>query len=47
MARDREKNREKVRREKALDSKNAYGRSDPTPRDAVGEIIKEQKQGVA
>ena len=47
MARDREKNRKKVRKEKALDSKNAYGNSDPTPRDAVGRIIKEQNQGVA
>jgi len=54
MPRDRSKQYQKMiereksaRREKALDSENAYGNSDPTPREAVGEIIKEQKQGVA
>ena len=42
MARDREKNREKARREKALDRENAYGVKDPTPRKAVRNIISKQ-----
>ena len=42
MARDREKNRERVRKEKALDQANAYGVQDPTPREAVKNIISKQ-----
>ena len=42
MARDRKQNREKVRVEKALDRANAYGIKDPTPREAVKNIISKQ-----
>jgi t-SNARE complex subunit (syntaxin) len=35
MARNRNTNREKVKQEKALDRKNAYGNLDPTPYEAV------------
>lgn len=44
MARDRKKNREKVRIEKALNQRNTYDVQDPVPRLAVAEIIKQQKQ---
>ena len=47
MARDRAKNREKVRKEKELDGANAYGVQDPTPREAVHNIIEDRKGNVA
>ena len=37
MARDRNKNREKVR-EQRLELKNSFNNDDPTPRDAVDRI---------
>ena len=40
MSRNRQLNREKVRKEKRLDLKNSFDIVDPTPRDAVEEIIK-------
>lgn len=47
MARDRNKNRAKVRIEKVLDWKNTYDAADPVPRLAVAEIIKQQKQNAS
>jgi hypothetical protein len=47
MSRDRKKNRKKVKIEKTLDRANAYGVQDPTPREAVKNIIGVQKTGVA
>ena len=40
MARDRRLNREKVKQEQRLDLKNSFNIVDPTPRDAVNEVIK-------
>ena len=47
MPRDRKKNRAKVWIEKALDHKDNYGLPDPTPRLAVAEIIRQQKQNIS
>ena len=43
MSRDRTKNREKVRTEKALDLLNAFSIKDPTPAEAVANIIKKNQ----
>ncbi len=40
MARNRKVNRENVKKEKRLDLRNSFDIVDPTPRDAVIEIIK-------
>ena len=46
MSRNRETNRAKVsaaKKEEGLDSKNAWGISDPTPKKAVENIIAERR----
>jgi hypothetical protein len=43
MSRNRETNRAKVKREEQLNGKNEYGASDPTPKNAVANIIKERR----
>ncbi len=43
MARNREKNREKKKREKMLNRQNEFGIQDPTPFEAVSLIISKER----
>ena len=44
MARDRKKNREKIKQEAMLDRKNRFNVNDPTPYEAVKRIVEKEQQ---